>query len=306
MFKRRHPIDLILAALFVFFIICLLLRVKGALTTRVYTDKEIAAQIQDEDFDGSLLRLNTLDKMIAYCDSFYAKNSTTRTYAGIVSEVVRKRFYHNYSYYNTGNNPLGVFIAPLVGNGAAAVVIPDDILKYPNAACSQQSIVAMQIWRRKGKAVRKVTMYDEVKNTGHFAYEVYYDKSWHFFDPDQEPNQQVMRSNHYLSFAQMKKNPEIIAAAYQKKDVASFQRLFANSQIGPVNKFPAPNAYFYQVTTKFFSVFGWAFVWLFILVRNRIKRKEMRIVSRQINSDDKEYKLLLPHTFGITADNSSM
>jgi hypothetical protein len=306
MFKRPRPLDFILAGLFAFFLVCLFLRIKGAFTTRVYTDKEIAAQMEDEDFDGSLLRLNTLDKLIAYCDSFYAENSKTRSYPGIVSEVIRKRFYHGYSYYNTGNNPLGVFIEPLVGNGATAVVIPDDILESPHAACSQQSIVGMEVFKRKGNPVRKVTMFDAVKNTGHFAYEVYYNNAWHFFDTDQEPDQKILKSHYYPSIAQLKKNPDIIAAAYYKRDIACFQRLIANSQIGPVNKFPAPNAYFYQVTTKFFTAFGWAFVWLFILVRNRSRRKKMRIVSMQIPTDDREYIPVLSYTFGMRAGSSSL
>jgi hypothetical protein len=305
MFKRRRPLEYVLAGLFAFFIVCLFLRIRGAFTTTIYTDKEIAAQMADEDFDGSLLRLNTMDKLTNYCDSLYAANSTTRTYPGIVSEVIRKRFYHGYAYYNSGNNPLGVFLEPIVGNGATAIVIPNDILESPHAACSQQSIVGMEVFRRKGNPVRKVTMYDSVKNTGHFTYEVYYDNGWHFFDPDQEPDQKILKSYNYPSITQLKKYPEIVAAAYHKRDIASFQRLVANSQIGPINKFPAPNAYFYQVSTKFFTSFGWAFVWLFILVRNRIRRKKMRIVSKQANTNYKEYEPTLSYTFGMQTGSSS-
>jgi hypothetical protein len=306
MFKKRGLFDFVLAGLFAFFLVCLFLRIGGAFTTTVYTDKEIAAQMADEDFDGSLLKLNTINKLMAYCDSFYGANSTTRTYPGIVSEVIRKRFYHGYSYYNIGNNPLGEFLEPLVGNGATAIVIPDDILESPHAACSQQSIVGMEIFRRKGIPVRKVTMYDSVVKTGHFTYEVYFDNGWHFFDPDREPDQTILKKYNYPSIAVLKKNPEIVAAAYRKRDIASFQRLISNSKVGPVNKFPAPNAYFYQVTTKFFTIFGWAFIWLFILVRNRIRRKKMRVVSKLANPDYKEYDPVLSYTFGMKTGASSL
>src|SRR5260221_4244137 len=90
-----------------------------------------------EDFDPSLLRLNSIDKLGAYCDSLYAE----KTYAGgnikfeekfpeIVSAVIRDRFYHGYSLYGTNNNFLGVLLSKISINGLRAIVIPDDILKY--------------------------------------------------------------------------------------------------------------------------------------------------------------------------------
>jgi len=307
MLTRRRPLDFLLIGLFAFFLICLFLRIKGAFTTKVYTDKEIAAQMEDEDFDGSLLRLNTVTKLTAYIDSFYEKNSSTRTYAGIVSEVIRKRFYHGYAYYSTKTNPVGVFLEPLVRNGATAVVIPDDILESPHAACSQQSMVAMEVWKRKGKSVRKVSMYDKVVNTGHFAYEVNYDNAWHFFDPDREPDQAVLRSLNYPSVAELKQRPDIVAAAYHKKDIGLFQRLLASSVVGPANVFPAPNAYIYQVTTKFLTGFGWAIMWISILVRNRlVRRKNLRVVAKQSTEEFAEQYADLSYSFGVTGSGSTL
>jgi hypothetical protein len=306
MFKHYRLLDYILAGLFAFFLLCLILRIKGAYTTRIYTDKEIAAQMEDEDFDGSLLRLNSLDKIIAYCDSFYAKNTDSRTYQGVVSEVIMKRFYHGYAHYNIHNNPLGVFLEPLVRHGATAIVLPDDILDYPNAACSQQSIIGMELWKRKGKDVRKVAMFDTVKIAGHFAYEVYYDNAWHFFDPDMEPDQQVLKSFKYPSVAFLKKHPEIIAAAYYKKDISFLQRLIASAEVGEINKWPAPNAYIYQVTTKFLTGFGWAFIWIVILVRNRMRKRKMRVVSRNNNADYRETQPAMSYSLGINRSSTSL
>ncbi|RZK24688.1 MAG: hypothetical protein EOO43_07300 [Flavobacterium sp.] len=96
------------------------------------------------------MRLDNLKDLSQYIDSFYKANYPNRTYPGVVSEVLRKRFYHGYSLYNTMSNPSASFFQKFLGNGATAVVIPDDILKYANAACSQQSIVSMEIFQAKG------------------------------------------------------------------------------------------------------------------------------------------------------------
>ncbi|MES1198083.1 MAG: hypothetical protein ABUL41_02290, partial [Chitinophagaceae bacterium] len=109
-----------------------------------------------EDFDPSLVRLNSLDKIAAYCDSLYTEKSYIQnvkfeeTYPEIVSGVIRNRFYHGYSLYGSYNNFLGALLSKVSMSGLKAIVIPNDILKYPYAACSQQSIVFMELLRRKG------------------------------------------------------------------------------------------------------------------------------------------------------------
>jgi hypothetical protein len=275
--KRRLIVDGILAAIFVFSFVCFLLRINGALTSTSYSNSEISSQLDDDDFDISLLRLNTIEKVIAYCDSLYATNKLSLNYPDIVAEVMRKKFYHGYSYYSSKNNSVGVFFEPIVKNSATAIVIPDDIVKYPNAACSQQSIVGMEVFTQKGYQVRKVSMYDEIGKTGHFAYEVFYENSWHFFDTNQEPDPAVLKKYKRPSVAFLAKHPEIVLEAYhRKKDPELFKRLVLSYTVGPINQFSAPNAYLYQQVTKFLTNFGWAIAWVLILLRSLKRRRQKR------------------------------
>jgi hypothetical protein len=227
-----------------------------------------------------------MDKLSAYCDSFYAANSDKRTFPGVVSEAIRKRFFHGYSYYTLGNNALGVLLEPIVKNGATAVVVPEDIIKYAHAACSQQSIVGMEIFKKKNYPVRKVSMHDSLTNNGHFAYEVFYDKDWHYFDTDQEPDAEVLKQYRRPSVAFLAANPDIILKAYRlRSDPQLFKRLLMNYELGPVNKFPAPNAYLYQVVTKYATYFGWLVILGLIGIRYCLKKRSVRV---PVQSADKK------------------
>jgi hypothetical protein len=264
--NKRSAWSILLIGVFLFSFVCFLLCLKGYFfPATISLEKPVA--LKDDDFDPSLMRLNTMAKLEAYCDSFYLANRTTRVYPGIVSQVVRKRFFHGYSYYNVYNDPIAVMCSPVIKEGLSAIVLPNDILKYPYAACSQQSLVGMELIRKKGFQVRKVTMYDNPTQKGHFAFEAFYDNDWHYFDPNQEPDYEVLKKYNRPSVAFLNEHPDIIAAAYCKKDQQLFQRLLRSSEFGPVNEKLAPMATFYQRSTKFFSNFGWLIVGLFILIR---------------------------------------
>jgi len=267
--KKRLVGNILLGIVFLFAFLCFIFRVKGAYTVKVYQPGELVSPFKDEDFDISLMRLNTMAKLEAYCDSLFETNRSNRTYPGLVAEVIRKKFFHGYSSYDENNNAIGYYLSVVTKKGLAAIVIPDDIVKYPNAACSQQSIVGMELFKKKSYPVRKITMWDTVYKAGHFAYEVFYDKDWHFFDTNQEPDGEILKKYNRPSVAFLAAHPDIVAAAYHKRDQAFFQRLIMSSKVGPVNKFPAPYAYIFQKSTKFLTHFGWAFVWILILVYNR-------------------------------------
>lgn len=285
--KRKLVWDIILAAVFLFCFVCFLLRVKGTFTTRYYSSK-VPSAIKDDDFDISLLRLNTMARLEDYCDSVYKNNRQNTTYPWIVSEVMRKKFYHGYSYYDAYSNPMAAFFAPVIKNGLAAIVIPDDIVKYPFAACSQQSIVGMEIFKRIGYQVRGVIMFDTLTQTGHFAYEVFYDGDWHYFDSNQEPDVEVLKKYNRPSVAFLTEHPEVIAAAYYNRDHQLFQRLLKSSRMGQINKNPAPNAFLFQTITRYLTYFGWALVWLVFIIRNRILDHKPIISFTKIKKGSKQ------------------
>jgi hypothetical protein len=283
--KRRFIWNIVFASLFVFSVVCGLLSLKGYISPQKFSDIK-PPQLTNDEFDPSLVRLNTMARLEDYCDSFYNANSSTRAFPWIVSETLRKKFYHGYSYYDSYTNPLATFTAPLLESGLAAVVIANDIVKYPYAACSQQSIVGMEIFKRKGYKVREVIMYDTLERTGHFTYEVFYDGGWHFFDTDREPNSEVLKKYNRPSVAFLNEHPEVIEQAYSQEPEL-FKRLLRDSHAGPVNKNPAPVATLYQSSTKYLSYWGWLIVGLVMLIRYRIlcRKSNMSLARSERNTN---------------------
>src|SRR5258706_9076581 len=125
--KRRKTWDIVFGCLFLFSFTCFLLSLKGDFVPLHFGEKP--AKLNYDEFDPSLMRLNTMAKLEDYCDSLYHANYPGRTYPGIVSDVVRLRFYHGYSYYDATHNPMAAFIAPFIKRGMAAIVMPNDIVK---------------------------------------------------------------------------------------------------------------------------------------------------------------------------------
>jgi len=227
-----------------------------------------------ENFNPSLIRLNTLTKVIDHCDSLYTEKSYNQnikfeeTYPQVVSEVIRDRFYHGYSLYGFNNNFVGIMLSKVSIDGLRAIVIPDDILKYPYAACSQQSIVMMEVLKQKGFLTRKVGF--QGKKYGHFCFETYYDGGWHFYDPDMEPDINVLNAYNRPSIEFLARHKDILFKAYHQYPSDLVSDIFPNYFYGPVNTFAAPKALIFQKLTKLLSYTIWIFFLLaFILVRKK-------------------------------------
>ena len=247
-----------------------------------YTDKpNVFESVNGEHFDPSLSRLRSISTFAEYCDSIYGntqiKPSDSEQYAITISRVLRERFYHGYSYYSFGQNSLASFFAPFLNEKLSAIVIPDDILKHPHAACSQQSIIGMEVFRKKGYNVRKVGFFADGLG-GHFCFEAYFNNKWHFFDPDLEPKLRIMIQNHFPSISELAMNDTLVHQLYYKEDDKLIKKLLVTYSYGPVNKFPATNARTYQYITKYLSYTLWVWIVLaYFLVRKRLyytKKKE--------------------------------
>lgn len=221
----------------------------------------------NEWFDPSLTRLNSIEKLKTFCDSVYGNASIAETdsgyYANLVGKVLRLRFYHGYSYYNLGQNFLGWALAPVIHNDLSAIVIPDDILKHANAACSQQSIIGMELLQQKGYAVRKVGFYDPEMQSGHFCFEVFYEGEWHYFDPDKEPELDILERLDRPSIAELTGDFSILDSIYHREDSTVRRGYLLKYTYGGVNVFPAKKARIYQYGTKFLSYT--LFFWLLLI-----------------------------------------
>jgi hypothetical protein len=242
-------------------------------------DYKRPANSRVEDYDPSLIRLNSLDKLERYCDSLSLNVAYTaktgefeKRYSDIVSSVVRRRFYHGYSYYGFSNNYLSVLFSKLTNPGYKAIVIPDDILDYPFAACSQQSIVMMEVLKAKGFKTRKIS-FNGKKSGGHFCFEIFYNQSWHFYDPNMEPDVAVLNKYDRPDIAYLSNHPDILTAAYKQYPQEEVLDIFPNYTYGKVNIFPAPRAIVFQKVTKFLSYTIWLFFLIsFLLIRRKYKQ----------------------------------
>ena len=164
---------------------------------------------------------------------------------------------------------------PLSPKWLSAIVIPDDMMRYPYAACSQQSIVTMELLKRKCFKTRKVG-FDGGDVGGHFCFETFYDNSWHFFDTDQEPNAKVLASHGRPSIEFLVKNRHILDAAYSHWEAGRLHAMFSKYFYGKVDKFEAPNALIYQQATQFLSYTAWIYLLIAFLV---VRRKYLRLLT---------------------------
>lgn len=257
-----------------------------------------------EEYNPGLSRLNSVDKLVAYCDSLFndrqIKNSNFQFSDGypiIASEVIRNRFYHGYSSYSMQNNFAALLLEPLTGKWMSAIVLPEDIVKYPYAACSQQSIVMMELLERKGYETRKVT-FNSKTNRGHFAFEVKYNDGWHFFDPNMEPDLAVLIPKGMPSIKELMNESDkaTILSAYHHLPLPQVLGIFDQYAYGKINTFPAPYAFIYQKSTKVLSNIAWLF---FLLASIFVRRRYLHLVRNPIHV--RNYRIYFPKITGRRA-----
>ena len=234
--------------------------------------------VSEENFDPGLARLNSVSTFIDFCDSLYGSekiaSADSGVYANIVSYVLRYRFFHGYTWYHLGHNYVAKILAPVVHRNLSAIVIPDDILKYPKAACSQQSIIGMKILMEKGYLVRPIGFNDPVIG-GHFCYEVKYENTWHFYDPNREPDEQYLNSLNRPGIADLNKNPHFLIKAYPKDNPKYVTDLYTHYKIGKEGKLPGGNARLFQQATQILSYTLWIFIALvYFYIDNRATSKK--------------------------------
>ncbi|PZR27459.1 MAG: hypothetical protein DI535_10640 [Citrobacter freundii] len=264
---------------FLFSFYLALIEVFGFATPLTKYNHEQEYYDQIEAYDPSLGRLNSIAKLSAYCDSSYyaafgswnADSLAEEHYTNIVSTAVRKKFYHGYSFYGFSDNYLALLFEPLFDGHASAIVLPDDIVKHPFAACSQQSIVMMTLLNGKKIDTRKVIFDGGKRFGGHFSLEVFYDKRWHFFDPDKEPDTAILDKLGRPDIESLANNQPTLVAAYRNLPADNVVGLFSSYVYGSPDRAVAPRASIYQQITKILSYTIWIIpLMLFFWVSRRI------------------------------------
>ncbi|RYY88637.1 MAG: hypothetical protein EOO15_08395 [Chitinophagaceae bacterium] len=222
-----------------------------------------------EKFSPQLVReIRSVDQMLDYTDRQAREKSVDQgsvEYSLLLLNLVETRFMHGYCCYRFSQNWMAS-LSGLVSRDYAAIVLADDILKFPNAACSQQSIVMMEALRRKGFDVRKILF------PTHFAFEARIGGKWYFFDPDVEPNVNI---HNMADVATIANSPNLNGIYEGVADQVLLHKYFDNYRIGPINAQPAPNAAIFHQVTYWLSKLAFLFP-LFILYRITRRRPELR------------------------------
>ncbi|MGH2552216.1 MAG: hypothetical protein ACRDEB_00775 [Chitinophagaceae bacterium] len=252
-----------------------------------------------EEYVPELNYINSVSKLEAHTDSLYAEEagglSTKRNlYPLILNDIVRKRFYHGLYRYSIGNNFVAYLFTKLSGRSWNEVWMADDILKSTYAFCGQQALVEMNLLIKKGFPVRAVRMYSPSYNDGHFAFEVFYDNDWHFFDPDMEPNASLLLQIGRPSVASLtsliRTDKDILSVIYPHAPANKIFELFQNYKTGEENELMPARSYLFASVTKIISYAGWLLsLIVYLLYLRRYSFSFSRVVEfNKFRSEDKQ------------------
>jgi hypothetical protein len=200
------------------------------------------SQIKNESFDPTLYQqIKSVDDLVNYIDKSYKGQKKTTDFLNYIASIISLRFYHGYSYYTNHDNWLAAVSGQLLWNDLSAIVLADDILKHPNAACSQQSIVLMECARRFGLDYRKVT-FDH-----HFAVEIKVNNKWNYVDV----NQEVVVKN--KSLEDLINDKSFFPLYEEKLSQKNVHDVLANPKYGAINSDSANRAALFQTVSGLLS-----------------------------------------------------
>lgn len=236
-----------------------------------------------DEFDPSLSYINTMDKLENYVDRLYKQGSydlnDSSIYPELADSVVRKRFYHGFSEYEAGRNYVAGIVAKSIGTDWNGIVLPNDILKYPYAICSQQSLVMMELLKKKGYEYRKVGFYSKELGNGHYAFEIKYHNKWHFFDPNMEPDAQLLNKHNRPGIAELVADKKLLFSSYHFWNRNHIAKLFPTFFYGKPNAPIAQNATIFQRVTYLLSYSIWAlFLVGYIYVNKLLSAKRRKYI----------------------------
>jgi len=218
-----------------------------------------------EMFDSGLAYINSTEKLITIADSTAKQQNISQNslaYAITVSHILRNRFYHGFSRYPLNQNWIAAVSENMFGYGLASIVNPDDILKYSFGGCSQQSIVLMEVMKRKKISYRFVGF------PHHYATELKFNNNWYFFDPNMEPNipdSDRLESKWNCCADSLKKYYD--TSRFKDLDWKFGKNL--NVIFGNENAPTAPNAAIFHTSTKYLSKTLWLFPLFFVFYRRK-------------------------------------
>lgn len=208
-----------------------------------------------ELYNPDLQEIDNVGQIIEKIQSYqtFSRITDTLLFVKKTSEFVKNKFAHGLANYSLSENWIVYLLGKIIWSHFSAIVDPEDIVKHSEALCSQQTIVFMEILRRKGIRFRTVGLgYKE--GPGHFLCEVHYQNQWHLYDVTMEPQWKKIRNDHqelqyYLS------NKDSLYRIYShkiKREV--FDKLLEQIKYGEPNEFPAKKMLLFHKTTKAITI----------------------------------------------------
>lgn len=248
-----------------------------------------------ELFNIELSKFQTIDDITAHIDGIYSathssSNIDTLAYVNITSDVIKKRFFHGLSHYTYKENWIAALSGKLLWNHLSAIVEPEDILNYKEGLCSQQTIVFLEILKRKGIKTRWVGLgYKE--GPGHFLAEVYYHGKWHLYDIDKEPKWERI-ANHHESTDYYRTYPDSLFLVYEGIIHRNyFYKIMEKIEYGGINEFPAKNMLLFHKVTKLFTyllpIFFMAMI-IMTLLKQKVPTKIIQKTASKFKSKEGE------------------
>jgi hypothetical protein len=200
-------------------------------------------------------------------------NFDTAQYVQIASKFTKERFYHGLSHYSISDNWIACLSGKFLWIHLSAIVNPNDILKHPEGLCSQQTIVFMELLKKKGINVRSIGL-GYIEGPGHFLSEAYYNGSWHLHDVTMEPSWENV-VHHHRSMSYYQSNKDSLYLAYESiYDKQLFNKLLEKVVISRTNEFPAKKMLFFHQITLFFT-YLLPFFFLFMVIKLFVKNQRI-------------------------------
>lgn len=231
----------------------------------------------NELYREELSALNSMDKLCETTEYSYNKtfhsSFDTIAYTELCSEIVKNRFKHGPLNYTFRENWIAALCGKMIWSHMSSIILSNDVLKHNKGLCSQQTIVFIDMLKRKGIKVRSVGL-GLKEGPGHFLCEVFYNNDWHLYDVSKEPSwDKVKEKHHSLEFYLTHK--ESFFKIYEGKiSMPILEKLTQTYVYGEPEVQPGNKMILFHRATKFLINLLPLCIILLLILRNKKKPQE--------------------------------
>ncbi len=237
---------------------------------------------EKELFEEKWTSLRSVNDIIKYVDSICGTNLNsskldTLMFTEELSRIIKLRFKHGLTNYSISDNWIAYLSGKLIWPHFSAIVDPNDILKYNEGLCSQQTIVFLEVLKKRGIMARSVGLGFK-EGPGHFLSEVQYNKGWHLYDVSLEPNWVGVTEPHRSMDYYIHNKDSLYCGYKYRMSIGMFNKLMSTVNYGETDKFPAKKMLVFHHITHFITVL---LPWLFLVltISSLYKKRKLKRVN---------------------------